>query len=331
MSLTRKNWLTAIVALAVALLGATQAFAVPLNFNGGANNFQATLTTLPGGTATVNASGNFTVRTSISLIGQTAVDGTMNIPNQTQGVSLTTVNINDPATGTGTLTLTPNSQSVVGQPNLQNAILGDVDMNLLASPKPLNSNVLTVSGDVNVDIGLGITLSGDLTINMQLAALLQSITYQQGAGQNFLSPPGTVNPGPTPNNYSTDYFANVLGSTGQLDASITGDLIANANLSFLGGLINQNVNLNQPGVINESLSTIAGFPFGNGQVQDLEPGVFTGPGRDVRAFMSAGLGPLTLDFPWSCRTRCRSTSVIPIWPSMVRSISRSMSSRRFRT
>lgn len=292
MMLIRTKWLVAAsLALLLGLLATAPAQAIPLNFNGAGNSFQMTLS--GGGTATLSASANISGSYSQAPLGTIGFNGTLNLPVQNIPITLQTLNVNDPVTGTGNLTLAPN------QPTLANATLSNVNANLLASPKTITTTQpIQAVGDVNLSVSF-LTLTGELTLTANLNATLQNLTYQQ-AGPNLLNTLAQNTPGPVPQNFTTNYGHNTFGSVGQLAGNLNGAVNGNGALELflfgisLGNVANVPLNFGfDPFTLDETIL----FPLGSHSVQDLEPGVFSGPGRDVGYSGNMNFGASGIPFP----------------------------------
>ncbi|MBX3414554.1 MAG: choice-of-anchor D domain-containing protein [Pirellulales bacterium] len=298
MSSLRTKFLVASL-LSLAMCVATErASAIPLTFiDGGGDDQSFTATITATGGVTVSGQINFTLRTSLGFLGNASAPGNININPQFSAISLTDginpgpVSINRNPTGSGTLTLASPPQS------LQNAVVSNVTANLLGpgGAVPLQSNTISFNGDGNITL---IGINFDLSANVQadLTGQIGSLTYQQ-TGSNMFNAPGTLAATP-PNNFSTNYLIDSSGSGGNLGGALTGDISGNANLN-IAGLFNTPFNLGTIASINEVLNEAIPTLAGTGSIQDLEPGVFSGPGRDIRTTVNPSVPsfiPLAFNF-----------------------------------
>lgn len=308
--LRTKFFVASMVSLAM-LIAAGQASAIPLTFvdGGGDDQSFSTQITASGG-VTVNGQITFQLRGSISVVapGINAV-GTINIAPQFSPVSLGTIVIDRNPTGTGTLTLSPQT--------LQNAVVSSVSADLMGGlPVSFTSSPFTFTGDGNVvNLPLLLAIFGsdiDASVSATLSGTVADLAFQQ-TGSNMFTPPGTVTPGPIPNNYSVNYDPlDLAGSEGFLSGTLNGTVDGSANLS-IGSLISFDFNLPGIATINESLNELLpGLP-GAGSVQDLEPGVFGGAGRDIRTTINPAVPvglPLAFNFAASSATVLTSVTTV---------------------
>jgi len=310
-SLRTKFFVASLLSLAV-LLTAERASAIPLTFVDGGGDDQSFVAQITaGGGVTVSGQINFTLRGSLGTVlfnNPTVVPGNININPQFQPISLGVIDINRNPTGTGTLDLVTPPQS------LQNAIVSSINADLLGGvPVAFVSNNFVFTGDGNVS-GIPIIGSQDLdaTVTAGLSGDINALGYQQTGG-NMFNAPGNVTPGPAPTNFSTGYIIDAAGSAGNITGGLNADVSGNAVLD-IGILGSFPFNFGTIASINESLNEAIPLLAGTGSITDLEPGIFAGPGRDIRTSINPAVPsfiPLTFNFA-ATSTEVLSTSLTNI-------------------
>lgn len=294
--------LFSLLALVCALgMVASSASATPLSFSGTQQDFSADLAAT--GTATVSATGTFTLRTSVpSIFGSSNVtlNGNVNIPAQVINLNLATGSVisTDP-TGTATVTvpdeLPGGTIAKDGGPSdgvlpsrLTGTTLDAMDVTFINSHN-LSTNQANLNGNTSIDFFLG-DINVATTVTGGLSGSLNNFNYTQDPGDGYLGAGTTT--GDDVLDRSTQYVQIATGNyTGDLNAAITG------NLSFsVFGINLGSFPISIPG-INQSLNLVS-QPFGGiSLLQDLNPTGFVPGGDDMRAnFDDGGLfGALPLD------------------------------------
>lgn len=240
--------------------------------------------------------GSVTVSANLSVHATTAIAQTtipVTIPPQAKSITLvpnpTVINSNP----TGTATLVTEQEKTVGSglTELTNADLQDANI-LLLSSQPVQTNSITVDGNAVLDI-LGLfSINLDIDVTGYLAGTLNNITFVQDPVTDGLVGLGNVNPPPNPpNDYTTQYTMSVPGMIG---GNIAASFLGNMNIDLgIFGSIDQN--LDGLAELDQDVSEHFDLP-GVATLTDLEPGVFSGPGRDMQATFGLDLSGLPIPF-----------------------------------
>ncbi len=296
-------------ALAVMMTASSNVYAVPITFDGvgGVSTISGNLAAT--GTLSIQATANFTLRTTLPLFGTVSISGSLNIPNQSQPVSLATGGtIAYNPTGTGTVVLadenpvSPNNPAPFDGRNfrsdgqlpsrLSDAMLKDLDVTLIAS-HPLSTSPVSVNGTTTINTFLGnINIDTQLDGNMS-GALNNAKFVQQPGSDGIFSTSIPFPPGGQHNDRTQTYpIVAPLGTlSGTMDAGVNADI----TFTFLGIPISQD--LGQIADLSESLSEILPLA-GRLVLNDLNPGGYTPPGDDMgfHMFDNGLLALLPLDF-----------------------------------
>jgi len=342
MSWTIRRVCLPLMAVAAIVVLPGTALAIPLTFNGTQTNtappfhapaptdvsvFTGDFNLAPGSQITVAADIDFSFRTSVAL-GSLTIDGDLNVPSQTQSISLLGggLKINNPVTGSAELTLWDqqtggfdpggdgsNPSPATFPPSvLTGADLTNLNVTLVQPGGPTaTSNTLTINGSGGIPISLfGLDLGSipvDAQLNGSATAGINSLGYTQTSGDG-LSGPGS--PG-TPLNQTSSYGMN-FGNWGTLNGGLNANIGGNLDVDILGLNVGS-FNINLPQTFNISEST----PLpGLATLADLQPTSYDVVNYDdlqaTFGLLPGGSGILNIDFPLSTSGTAALTTVTTI-------------------
>lgn len=328
MSWTIRRVCLPLMAVAAIVVLPGTALAIPLTFNGTQTNtappfhapaptdvstFTGDFNLAPGSQITIAANIDFSFRTSVAL-GSLTIDGDLNVPSQTQSISLLGggLKINNPVTGSAELTLWDQQTGGFdpggdgGNPNpatfppsvLTGADLTNLNVTLVQPGGPTAiSNTLTINGSGGIPISLfGLDLGSipvDAQLNGNATAGINSLGYTQTSGDGIFGPGSNG----TPLDQTSTYIMNLNDNWGTLNGGMNANIGGNLDVDILGLNVGSfNINLPQTFNISEATS----LP-GLATLADLQPSSYDVVNYDdlqaTFGLLPGGSGILNIDFP----------------------------------